>query len=496
MARGLDPRLPVIVGVGQLSHRVDQGAVPLEPVDLMAEALQRAERDAGATGLLAAADSVRVINQLSWRYADPGALVGERIGAEPRETVYTVMGGNYVQTLVNRTALDIQGGSNDVVLLTGGEAWRSRTTAKQRGDELEWTTQAEGTSPTTVMGDDNQMVHPHEIARGVFLPVQLYPLFDVALRAADGQSVDEHRSAIAELWSRFSAVAETNPYAWIQHRYSAEEIANPSPDNRMVGFPYTKLMNSNNMVEQSAALVMCSVGRAEELGIARERWVFPHAGADAHDHWFVSNRADLRSSPAMRVAGRAALDLAGVGVDDLAHVDLYSCFPSAVRLAARELGLPLDRPLTVTGGMSFAGGPWNNYVMHAIATMVGVLRDDPGAHGLCTANGGYVTKHAFCVYSTDPPRRGFRHAQPQEEVDLLPQRQLAEDHDGEVEIESYTVMHDRSGEPERALLACLTPDGRRAWGGCSDGQTMRAMTQEELVGRRAKLSADGEIEVR
>jgi acetyl-CoA C-acetyltransferase len=494
MAKGLDPRLPVLVGVGQLSQ--SDGDRSLEPADLMVEAARRAERDSGTTGVLSTVDSVRVINEFSWRYPDPGFLVAERLGASPAETVTTVTGGNYVQALVNRTALDIQAGRNDLVLLTGGEAWRSRSRAKADGRTPAWTAQADGSAPSWVLGDDEQLVHAHEIERGVFLPVQLYPMFDVALRAAAGLGVGEHRRRIAELWARFSDVAATNPHAWIQRSFTADQIATPGPDNRMVGFPYTKLMNSNNMVNQSAALVMCSVERAEALGIAPERWVFLHAGSDAHDHWFVSNRADLHSSPAIRIAGRAALDLASVDVDDLAHIDLYSCFPSAVQLAALELGLGLDRQLTVTGGMTFAGGPWNNYVMHGIATMAGVLRDDPGAVGLCTANGGYVTKHAFGVYSTEPPASGrFRHAVPQEEIDALPRRELVEDHEGAVEIETYTVMHDRTGQPERALVATITPDGRRAWGGCSDAATMAAMTQEEFVGRRATLREGGALEV-
>ncbi len=492
----MDPRLPVLIGVGQVTQRVDRGDDALEPVDLMAEALRRAEHDAGRGGILAGADSIRVINELSWRYLDPGALVAQRIGATPRTTEYTVMGGNYVQTVVNRTALDIQSGRNDLVLLTGGEAWRTRTQAKKAGADLGWTTQSPGTPPPIQIGDDHDLVHPVELSRGVFLPVQVYPMFDIALRAEQGLSITEHRRQLAELWARFSEVAADNPYAWIQRSYTAEEIATPSPDNRMIGFPYTKLMNSNNNVEQGAGLILCSVERARALGVAPDRWVFIHAGADAHDHWFLSNRADLHSSPAIRIAGRAALDLAGVTIDDVAHVDLYSCFPSAVQVAARELGLSLRRQLTVTGGMSFAGGPWNNYVMHAIATMAGVLRDDPGSLGLCTANGGYVTKHAFGIYSTEPPPSGrFRHAEPQDEVDALPSRELAEDHEGEVAIETYTVMHDRDGRPERALAACLTADGRRAWGATTDPAAMHALIAEDLVGAKAVLSAAGNLEL-
>jgi acetyl-CoA C-acetyltransferase len=425
VAPSIDPRTPVLIGTGQFNNRVDRGAAPCEPVDMMAEGLRRAEVDTGRDGVVAGADSIRVLMQLSWRYRDPGALVAERLGVDDPESIYTVMGGNYVQTVVNRTATDIVEGRNDLVLVTGGESWRSRTDARKAGADLGWTVQDESVPAAEPFSPDRELMGPGEVARGIFMPVQLYPMFENALRAHDGLTLEEQRARTAGLWSRFSEVAATNPNAWIQRAYTADEIATVTPDNRMIGFPYTKLENSNNMVEQGAGLIICSVERAEALGIDRDRWVFLHSGADASDHWFVSNRDDLHSSPAIRTAGGAALELAGVGVDDLAHVDLYSCFPSAVQIAARELGLGSDRQLTVTGGMSFAGGPWNNYTMHGIATMSDILRGDPGTTGLCTGNGGYLTKHAFGVYSSEPPAAGvFRWRSTQDEVDALPSREL------------------------------------------------------------------------
>ncbi len=490
----LDPRTPVLVGTGQFNNRVDRGEPVLEPVDLMTEALRRAEADTGTSGVLGAADSVRVLMLLSWRYRNPGRLVAERLGLDDPESIYTVMGGNYVQTLVNRTALDILEGRNDLVLLTGGESWRSRTQARSAGTELDWTVEDPSVPDALPFSPDRDLMGPGEVARGIFMPVQVYPMIDNALRAADGISLDEQRDRIARLWSRFSEIAVDNPNAWIQRSYSPSEIATATPDNRMIGFPYTKLENSNNMVEQGAGLIMCSVARAESLGISRDRWVFVHSGADASDHWFLSNRDNLWSSPAMRTAGRAALDLAGTGPDGLAYVDLYSCFPSAVQIAARELGLGTDRDLTVTGGMSFAGGPWNNYAMHGIATMSDVVRSDPGSLGLCTANGGYLTKHAFGVYGTEPPAAGaFRWCSTQDEVDALPSRELDPEPQGETELETYTVMHDRDGSPETGYAALRMPDGRRAWGVTTDPDLMKAMTTEELIGRTVSVTPDGAL---
>ncbi|MEY2405423.1 MAG: acetyl-CoA C-acetyltransferase, partial [Acidimicrobiaceae bacterium] len=336
----LDRRTPVIIGGGQVNQRTADGDPAREPVDLIVEAARRASTDAGlANGqVLAAVDSVRVVSLLSWRYRDPGALVAERIGASPRETAVTTPGGNSPQSLVNRTALDIAAGRNDVVLIGGAEAWRTRMAFRSTGDRPDWTQQPESVPEADVIGDEFTMTHPAEMNRGIIMPVQVYPLFEQALRAAAGRSIDDHLVRISELWSRFSEVAANNPNAWSQTAYTAEQIRTPGPDNRWIGFPYPKLMNSNNNVEQGAALLMCSVEAAERAGVPRDRWVFPHSGADAHDTEALSHRGDLHSSPAIRAVGRQTLELAGLGIDDVAHVDLYSCFPSAVEIGAAELG--------------------------------------------------------------------------------------------------------------------------------------------------------------
>ena len=492
----VDPRTPVLIGAGQISHRVDQGADPVEPADLIAEALRRGAEETGAgPKALAGADAIHIISLLSWRYRNAALVVAERLGAAPRDTSLSGLGGNSPQSVLNQACLDIQAGRADLVLLGGAETWRTRSSNKAKGVDAGWTRQSDDVPLPRASTPDVSMSAAGEQARGVILPVQVYPLFEQAIRIELGRGIDEHLALISDMWAQFSEVAAANPHAWIQQAYSAEEIRTATPQNRMIGYPYTKLMNSNNAVEQGAGVILCSAERADALGVTRDRWVFPYSGTDAHDHYFVSNRDRVGRSPAMHIAGAAALELAGTTVDDVAHVDLYSCFPSAVEIAANELGLGLDRQLTVTGGLSFAGGPWNNYVMHSIATMAGVLRDDPGALGLISANGGFITKHAFGVYGTEPPTTPFRHAEPQAEIDALPSRELCEDPAGEADIEAWTVMFDRDGAPETGILVGLLGDGRRAWGVTTEPGTVKAMVTEELAGRRAALRPDGAFDL-
>lgn len=263
----------------------------------------------------------------------------------------------------------------------------------------------------------------------------------------------------------------------------------------MVGFPYTKLMNSNNDVDMAAALVMCSVERAESLGIPRDRWVFPVAGTDAHEHNFVSHRWSFTETPAIRLGGRRLLDLTRWSIDSIDSIDLYSCFPSAVQLGAASLGLSLDARLTCTGGLSFAGGPFNNYSMHAIATTMTTLREHHDARALVWANGGYATKHSFGAYQSAPPDHPFLHDSPQREVDALPRRHAASASEvaGDVTVEAYSVMHDRSGEPSRLAASVLTHEGTRSWAVSSDASVMSHAIDTEFVGEVVRLLPSGEL---
>jgi acetyl-CoA C-acetyltransferase len=504
----LDPRTPVLVGAGQVTQRPEPGVALTdrpEPVELMARALRLAAEDSGAgdggRGLLEQAQSMRVMVPLSWRYVNPGLLVSKRLAIEPAELALTVIGGNNPQTVVNHTALQIAKGELDVALVCGAECIFTRLAARRDPDRpvLGWTTQAEDTPPPTMLGTDGVPVTDLEAARGLDRPLRVFPLFENALRSQAGETIEEHQRAVSELWARFSQVAATNPYAWSREPRSAEEIRSIGLTNRMVSFPYPKLMNANDRVDQGAAFILCSLSAARDAGVPEDRWVFPVAGADAHDHWFLSNREDLRSSPAIRIAGARALTLAGAGIDDVAHVDLYSCFPCAVQIAARELGLALDdpgRPLTLTGGLGFAGGPGNNYVSHSIASTARRLRGDPGTLGLVTGLGWFNTKHAVGVWSTTPPAAGFRYECPQAAVDVLPGRTPAPDHDGDATVETYTVVHDGDGEPELAILALLTEDGRRAWGNTSDRDDMVGLMESEGCSRKARMAADGRVELR
>ena len=487
----IDPRTPVLIGTGQVLQRAEGLDDARDPVALMVEAISLAASDAGLSSV-PNPDAIRVVSLLSWKYGNPAHFIAKDLGLTPRELGLSAMGGNTPQTLVNTASRQILAGEVDLVILTGGETTRTRARYSKAGLTPDWRTSDIAPVPVS---EDLTMNMPEELARKIMMPIQIYPLFETALRAQAGRSVADHQVHISELYARFSAVAATNPNAWSKKQYTAEEIRTVSDTNRMIGFPYPKLMNSNNDVDMSAALILCSAEKAAALGVPRDRWIFPQSGSDAHEHAFISHRNHFYDTPAIELAGRRVLELAGLSINDIDLVDLYSCFPSAVQLGAKSLGLDINGQLTRTGGLQFGGGPWNNYVMHAIATVAGELRSGVGATGLVWANGGYTTKHAFGVYATTPPKNGFAYDYPQEQIDALPRRSLASPADaaGEMTIEGYSVMHDREGNPERSIASCILADGRRAWADTTDVAIGRDMCVNEWVGRTVRADESGTL---
>ncbi len=482
-----NPNTPIIVGAAQVLNRIESLEDAVEPLRMMLQAVSAAEQDTGVGDLLRQVQSVRVIRGL-WNYANPAKYIAEQVGAPEAQTVGTLFGGNQNQAVVNRTASSILSGELDLVLITGAENGNSTAKARKAGTRIPLTA-TPGEYDLTV-GAQRPEHHDYEIAKGIRTAIQVYPMYENAIRHHRGETIDAHLQRVSELWSRFNDVAQTNPNAWIRHNVTAEEIRTPSASNRPISFPYTKLMNANMSVDMGAALIMCSVRKARQLGIPERLWIYPYAGVEGNDHFSASVRDNFYTSPGIRIVGRTVLELADIQASDLAFVDLYSCFPSAVQIAAAELGLSETAQLTVTGGLTFGGGPLNNYVMHSIARMVELLRAQPGTRGLITANGGNLYKHAHGVYSTEPPERDFQLRNVQAEIDELPNRECLAEHRGEVTIESYTVMY--SGEePAVAHVACLTPAGQRTWVNTDDEDLMAAMTREEFCGRRARINGDG-----
>lgn len=470
----LDERVPVLVGCGELTDLDTPALAGRSPYELIAQAARRALQDCGAPGMADAIDTVAMIRSFadtSPRFAtklgtsaNPPRSVALRLGLNAARHIYSYSGGNMPQYLLNQFAEEIAAGQMRAVLLCGGEALRTQQGLERSGAAAVWN-EDPGGAPELI-GDARRGWNEHEDLHRMRAAIVMYPLIENAIRAARGRSIAAHQQHIGALMSRFADIAAANPLATRREACSAEQLVTVNERNRWIGFPYPRLMNANAYIDQAAAVIMTNVATARELGIPRDKWVFLHGCADAHDHWYVSERVELQASPAIRAASRQALAMAGKSLADIEVFDLYSCFASAVQIGCAEIGLAEDdaRGLTITGGLPFFGGPGNNYVTHSIGAMMRCLRARPGAFGLVTANGNYVTKHAFGVYSTAAPAGPWRREPPsrlQQRLDALPKAPFTDTPQGAATVETYTVMHGKDGPEYAVVFGRLNATGQR-----------------------------------
>jgi len=489
-----DDRTPILIGVAQLTQRDVDPAAAKEPLGMMVETARGAAADAGADArLLRQLDYVAVVNMIAWRYANAPRLLAERLDAAPKQELYTTVGGDTPQWLVNETAAQIAAGRVRLALLAGAEAVHTLLRAGRAGVELKWSKSGAGTP--TIVGDARMGTTDHEMNHGLQMPTQIYPLFENALRVHYGLSLAAHRERLGLLCSRFSTIAAQNPYAWFRQARTPAEIATITAENRLIGFPYPKYMNAIIDVDQSAAVLMTSVGAARELGIDPSHWVYLTGCADARDLWFVTERVNYCSSPAIRMAGRQALQMADLDISQIDYFDLYSCFPCAVQIARDMLGVAQDdpRPLTVTGGLPYHGGSGNNYTMHGIATMVGKPRAARGTKGLVSGLGWYMTKHSIGIYSTEPNPGTWTRPDLeiyQAEIDRAPHPELATEPSGSATVETYTVLHDRDGQPTKGIVIGRLQDGRRFVANTpEDRSVLEALMVREGIGTAGIVSS-------
>ncbi|WP_373487070.1 hypothetical protein [Blastomonas sp.] len=500
----MTPNTPVLIGVGQKVDHWDGRDIAAAPCpqSLMQQATMAALADTGASKTVRAAiDTVVVVRHFAdsapgmgpegtGRCDKPPLGLARRLGLTPRRAVYSIVGGQSPQALVNEFAAAIHAGDASCVLLSGAEAIAAAKTAARAGLALDWNETIDGEMEDRGLGP--MLLDRHELQNGVGAPILTYPLMEHALRARLGRSRAEHIAEMSALWAGFSQVAAANPYAQFPTAMEAAYLAAPSPSNYPVADPYLKWHVAQDAVNQGAALIMTSVGQAEAMGVPRAQWLFLHGSGEATDKP-VTLRPDLSRSRAIDLALAGALESAGKRAADIAHFDIYSCFPVAVLLAAESLGIDWrSTPLTQTGGLPFSGGAGNNYSMHGIAAMAQTLRANPGSFGLVLANGGFLSKEAVGIYSTAPVAdwQPVDHAPMQAALDAeAPAVRLSENCTGT--IETYTVGYAK-GTPARGVVIASTANGRVVARPAADGKDAALASlidpARDPIGRRVTIT--------
>ncbi|PXX04342.1 acetyl-CoA acetyltransferase [Mycolicibacterium moriokaense] len=451
----VDPRTPVLVGVGQFTERIDDADYRgMSAVDLAAEAARTALADTGVNvaNVAKAVDTVFGLRQFEISGPMPAAFgksnnyprsVMNRLGGDPARVVLEPVGGQSPQKLVTEAGNAIVAGDADVVMIMGSEPGSTARYFAKRDDKPDFTEHVDGQ-----LEDRGHQIYSYideyTIQHGLTgAPVQ-YGLLENARRSRLGLSVAEYRLKMAELFAPFSKVAAKNQFSSSPVERSVDEIVTVTDDNRMICDPYPRLLVARDTVNQGAAAVLMSVEAARRIGVPEDKWVYLHGHADMIEQAML-DRVDLGAGPASVMAANEALRVAGIGVDDVATFDLYSCFPFPVFVICEAIGLSGDDPrgLTLTGGLPYFGGPGNSYSLHGIAETVIQMRDRPGQFGFVGANGGIMSKYSVGIYSTDPVEwRTDRSDELKEQIAALPKIEVTKQPDGAATIETYSVRYD------------------------------------------------------
>jgi acetyl-CoA C-acetyltransferase len=485
----LDPKTPVVVGVGAVTQHVEDPREGAEALVLMARALERAAEDAGSESILTEIDTIWTPRGF-WTYSDPGGWLAERFGASNARTVIAEIG--ILQTSVlGRAAQALANGRSEVAVIVGGESRDRDSRLAKQGLETPSPIRAEG-EPGEVLRPAAEIMGRVEIELGLITPATQYAMIDNALRAHEGRSLEAHREELGRLWGDFNRVAQQNPRAWSRTPIAPDAIVTPGEGNRLIAFPYTKSLVSQWNVNQAGGLILCTLEKAQRLGLDPKRYVYPLAVVDSEHMVTLSERRDLHRSPGFALAGKAALAHVDRSIDAVEHLELYSCFPAAVRVQQRELRVDPNRRVTLTGGMSFAGGPLNNFVIQSQVEMIEALRNDSGSMGLVTAVSGLMTKQGVSLFGAEPERPflfdtvtdAARAEQAVVDVDL--------EATGHARVATYTVISGRDG----ALSVVLVLDfdgGRRTLRVVDDLALAQEGMGTELCGREVEVGSGGRM---
>ncbi|MFQ5503319.1 MAG: hypothetical protein ACE5F1_00810 [Planctomycetota bacterium] len=493
---GLAPNTPVIVGVGFHQEQTDDPIESSEPYQSMVRAVRRAADDAGSEALLERIESISVPQGI-WQYRNPGKLVADALGCPSATSVLADLGVLQL-TLLSDLCRSITVGEREVGVITGGEAKFRELRSKITQQPVVETQQPEDTpQPQVHLTSPDPFCSDLEAQRGLWSPVQFFAIIESALRHHQGLDVEEHRDAIARLYSGFSDIAARNPHAWRRDPVSADEIRNPTAGNSMLAFPYTKRHCSQWNVNRAVAIIVCSAAKAEQLGLDGRSWIFPLAAAESKHVVPLARQRQLHSHPGTVLSGERAFALAGVSAEELTAVELYSCFPSAVQSFAQDLKLGDSCPFTVTGAMPFAGGPFNHFSLEGVARMVEVLRSNEANEaserriGLVSNLSGIFGKQACALFSNFPNDRGYGF----EDVTAAAAEgdsplSLNGGYAGSATVVGYTVVFDKE-EVSHGIAICDTPDGERTVVKTDDKALLVRMTQREYCGRAVLVRSDG-----
>ena len=468
---------PVLVGIGLLQQKGSFAELD-EALILMEQATLSAIEDTENSSIVNYIDEVQVPKGY-WTYRDPGKWIAEKHGFSKAKTSVTKI-GVLQQNLINSACNKIINGDIRASLIVGGEARYKKIQALKEGlqfEEMELTV-----NPDHYVKAKEDLYIPEELDALGMMAVGYYAIIESAMRFKHQRNLRDHELFIAKYYERFSQIAKNNPHAWYRNPFIADEIKNPTLKNQRIAYPYNKLHNSSWNVNQASALILCSEELADQLNVPKNKRVYPLVSSETNHMIAVIQRPDLSKPAGLRLAANYLMETAQSYNINPSMFELYSCFPVAVLLFAEALNIPDYTDKTVTGGMPFAGGPLNNYMIHATAQVLEKIRNNPSEIGLVTGVSGMMTKQALAIWGKDP-LMDFRAKDVTQEAAILETPvAMSSQNDGEGKVLGCTTLF-QNNEGIKAIIYAEDTNQQRKVITSTDKDIIKNLGEEEWVGK-------------
>ncbi len=475
---------PVVIGLGIFQEQGPYDELN-EALILMEKVALQAIEDCGNKSI---ADFIDVIDipKGFWRYRDPGKWIAEKNNFSNARTSVNKI-GVLQQNLINSTCKKIMNGTIRAGLILGGESRAKMIAALKEGKEFHETSLTENPDDYVKAKDD--LYGPQEQETLGLMAVGYYAVLESAMRNKKGHSHQEHNEYIANMYSEFSKIASDNPHAWQQKIITPNEILDVSKNNKAIAYPYNKYHNTSWNVNQASAMIICSEELADKLSIDKNKRIYPLASSETNHMIAVIQRPDLTESAGLKNAANFMNEKMHELNISPSIVDLYSCFPVAVQQFENTLDISKSVPKTITGGMAFAGGPLNNYMIHATVQGLIKIRDNPNETALISGVSGMMTKQSFCLWSSEKLCK-FLHNDvtsiAQLEDTPVPMSRIEK---GVGIVIGYTVLYEENTE-KRAVFYVEDGTGHRKVITSDDTTIIDQARKEEWVGKEISFNGN------
>ena len=476
----------VVIGISAIQQKGNFENLD-EALHLMDKAVKEALSDSGNELVKDYIDEIRIPKGF-WRYRDPGKWIARNNNFKNIPTTYVTKIGVLQQNLINEACQKIETGEINASIILGGEARFKQLRAVIEKKEYFETKLDE--NPDFYIKAKEDLYGDEELAELGAMAVGYYATMETAIRKNDGEGIEEHQNNIALMYEEFSKIASENKDGWLNHPYAKEEILETSKKNKMLAYPYNKLHCTSWNVNQSAAMIICSEELANELEIDNKKRVYPISSSENNHMIAIQQRPKLYESLGMTYAANSINKMIERLDIKLDAYDLYSCFPAAIKMFTKSIGLDSEIPKTVTGSMPYAGGPLNSFVIHSTVKMIQKIRALEVKYGLITGVSGMMTKQSFCVWGKEYKEHFiFDDVTERAKLDESP-IELSNISEGKGEIIGYTII-EGSENAAKAVLYLDDEKKHRKVVSSMDKNFINLLMEEEWVGKILKFK-DGQ----